>query len=104
MAKIEEKFIEKMYGKLICEQPISFVDTEFFGDNKKRVIPFKIYNGFAYCEDYNGQELFLTYPKTEFIDTCKEMAQSIREFMGLGDEEKISVVDIVQSYCQLGKI
>lgn len=104
MAKIEDKVLEKLYGKLVCEQEISFQDTKFFGDSEKRVIKFKIYDGFAYCEDFEGEELFLTYPKLEFINSCREMAQAVREFLSIPDTEKIGVVDIVQSYCTLCKV
>ena len=92
MAKIDSDVLVKMYGNLICPQPIRFQDTEFFGDDAKRVIEFDIYDGFAYCEDFEGRELFLTYPRIDFVNTCKEMAQSIREFMGLDDNEKINEV------------
>lgn len=104
MAQIEDNVLEKLYGKLVCEQPIRFQDTEFFGDNKKRTINFKIYDGFAYCPDYNGEELFLTYPKLDFVNTCKEMSSSVRDFMGLNDSDKICVTDIVQSYCDIHRI
>lgn len=105
MAKLTDEEIEKMgYGKLVCEQPIRFQDTKFFGDNAKRIINFKIFDGFAYCEDFEGQELYLTYPKLEFVQACAEMQTAIKTYMSLDKHDKIGIVDILQSYCTLHKM
>ena len=102
--KFTEEELTKIYGKMVCEQPIRFQDSKVFGDNKKYVINFKIFDGFAYCEDFNGDEYYLTYPKIDFLNSCNEMQQAIRTYMGLNESDKIGVVDILQSYCSLHKI
>lgn len=104
MSKIENSVLEKQYGKLITTQVISFQDKDFFGDEGKHIIEFDIYDGFAYCGDYEGRELFLTYPKLDFVNSCNEMKTSIKEFMGLNDTDPITVTDILQSYCTIGEI
>lgn len=101
--RIEQSILEKIYGKMICAQPINF-NKKLFDDNKSKTIDFEIYDGFAYCPDFKGSEYCMTYPKVEFINSCKEMQTAVRDFMGLHDDEKVTATDILQSYCDLIKI
>lgn len=104
MSRIKQEELEKQYGKLVCNQVIRIQDTKFFGDSNARTVEFEMYDGFAYCPDFDGEELFLTYPRLDFVKSCDTMANSIRNFMGLNPNDEITIADIVHSYCEVGKI
>ncbi len=103
MSKIEKSVLENLYGKYIATESISIQD-EVFGDDKKHTLKFDIYDGFAYCENYKGDEYCMTYPKKEFINLTKEMAQAVREYVGLKDEDPVQVIDILLAYNTIYKI
>lgn len=97
--------LEKLYGKVVVEnQMVKFKDEKFFGDKEVHEIPFDVYDGFAYCEDYNGEELFLSYPKMIFLKDFKEIETVIRQFADINDKDAVTVVDILHSYCSLNRI
>lgn len=106
MERIPQEYIEKALKgkKMVCKQTVRFQDKDFFGNNHRHTIEFEIYDGFAYCANFRGQELFLTYPMEEFVHLCTDMEESIRNFMGLDSTEKVLTTDILQSYCELHKI
>ncbi len=106
MIEISQEILEKATkSKLITSQTIQFQDEEsLFGDNKKHKLKFDLYDGFGLCSNYNGQSYFITYPRIDFVKNCKGIASSIREFMGMKEDDEITVTDIVQSYCDLHKV
>lgn len=104
--EISQEILEKVTkSKLLTTQEIMFQDEqEIFGDNKKHKLNFDLYDGFGYCQDYKGNSYFITYPRLDFVNNCKGIASSIREFMGMKEDDEITVTDIVQSYCDLHKM
>ena len=104
---ISKEILEKLYGKLICIQTFQFNDeasNNIFNDNKPHTMTFQLYDGFGYCPNYKGSEVVIKYPTLDFVSNCDTMAQSIREFNGLNDEDEITVPNIVHSYVKLEKI
>lgn len=97
---------ETLYGKAICNDDIMFNGefTDALDDNNTHVLPFVIYDGFAYCEDYNGKEYGMSFPTLAFINSSKTMSNSVRQFVDLKEEEEITVKDILVSYGSLFKI
>ena len=93
----------KIYGKLVSTENIEF-DKDMLGTDENIIMRFDIYDGFAYCADFNGKEYGLSYPTLNFIKSCKIMLNSAKDFMGLHEEDDISVTDILQSYGSLFKI
>lgn len=105
MGKISQKHLEGLYKPLICTQTIQIDDNEaLFGDKKKRVMKFDIYDGFAYCADYKGEEYYMIYPQLDFIKISKEMSQAVKEYVGLKDTDPIQVTDILTSYNTLYRV
>ena len=105
ITNINQEILEKATkSKFIAEQPIMFQDSKAFGDNAKHKLSFKLFDGFGFCENYKGDSYFITYPRLDFVTTCKGCAATIREFMGMKDTDEITVTDIVQSYCDLHKL
>lgn len=101
--RIDDSILEKIYGKKICTQAIKF-EGDIFEDNVERTIEFDVYDGFAYCGDFEGSEYYMAYPKIEFINSVKDMQNAVKDFMGLKDTEPITATDILQSYSDLHKI
>lgn len=96
---IEE--IEKMvHSDLVCTQTIKLSD-DVFGDTKKHTLTFDVFDGFAYCGDYNGKEYYMLFPRLSLIKLSKTMSASVREFMGLGESDEIGVTDVMASYYTL---
>lgn len=101
--RFDDSILEKIYGKKLSTQAISF-EGDIFDDGVARTIEFDIYDGFAYCGDFEGSEYFMAYPKIDFINSVKDMQKAVRDFMGLNDNEPITATDILQSYSDLRKI
>lgn len=91
-------------SKLITTTEIVFQEEETFGDNEKHHLTFDLYDGFGYCQNYKGDSYFITYPRIDFVKNCKGIAAAIREFLSMGENDEITVTDIVQSYCDLHKL
>ena len=83
-----------MYGKAIEERELSIYG--FKGKMK-----FTIFDGFAYCPDFNGKEYTLTFPKLEFIEDSIDMQKQIREKLNLDDSDKISALSILQVFNEM---
>ena len=110
MKKIERigiSDLEKMtQSKYICTQKLKLSDENIFKDNKKRVIEFDIFNGFAYGiysdpQTKEDKELYMIYPQKEFIKASKNMDAEIREFCGLNDTDEITETHILITYSTL---
>lgn len=96
MDKIKKEDLEKMYGKLIDTKQLTI-------QGFKGKLTFDIYDGLAYCADYNGDEYVLKYPKLSFIEDSVEMQKTIRDYLNLKDTDKISVLDVLQTYNEMDK-
>lgn len=96
MDKIKKEDLEKMYGKLIDTKQLTI---QGFKDK----LTFDIYDGLAYCADYKGDEYVLKYPKLSFIEDSVEMQKTIRDYLNLKDTDKISVLDVLQTYNEMDK-
>lgn len=87
MAKIEQRDIEKLFGRKIATYDIRF-------PNYKAPLKFDLYDGFAYCENYNGHEYTLDYPKLELVKQAKELSDDvIRVINTMSKEPHIETVD-----------
>ena len=90
--------LEKMnQTKYVCTQKLKLTDN-LFGDKKQRIMEFDIFDGFAYCANFENKEYIMTYPRKEFIKLSKDMEQGIREFLNLEDNEVITETHILQTY------
>lgn len=96
MKRIKREDLEKMYGKMVNEKNLSV-----YGFKGK--MHFEIYDGLAYCENYNGDEYVLKYPKLEFIEDSVEMQDTIRKYLKLDGNAKISVLDVLQTFNEMDK-
>lgn len=96
MKRIKREDLEKMYGKMVNEKNLSV-----YGFKGK--MHFEIYDGLAYCENYNGDEYVLKYPKLEFIEDSVEMQDTIRKYLKLDGNAKISVLDVLQAFNEMDK-
>jgi len=92
--RIPKEYLELMYGKLIAEK-----DFTILGFKKK--LHFEVYDGFAYCENYYGNEYCLMYPKVEFVNKSSEIQDKIREYMGLGEKDEITIYEILQTFNEM---
>lgn len=92
--RIPKENLELMYGKLITEK-----DFTILGFKKK--LHFEVYDGFAYCENYYGNEYCLMYPKVEFVNKSNEIQDKIREYMGMDKDEQITIFEILQTFNEM---
>ncbi|MBR6517609.1 MAG: hypothetical protein IKT40_12330 [Bacilli bacterium] len=87
--------------KYICTKKIKLADT-IFGDNRKRVLEFDIFDGFAYCfDEKTKKEYYMTYPRKAFISLSKDMEKSVRDYLELDEHEPIKEVHLLASYNSL---
>lgn len=96
MKRIKKEDLEKMYGKMIEEKNLSI-------SGFKGKMHFEIYDGLAYCENFKGDEYVLKFPKLEFIEDSIEMQEEIRKYLDLDENEKISVLDVLQTFNEMDK-
>jgi len=95
MERIKREDLEKMYGKLIEEK-----DLSIFGIKKK--FHFEIYDGFAYCpKSDDGKEYTIKFPQLSFINDSVEMQEQIKEKLNLGEDDKISALDVLQVFNEM---
>jgi hypothetical protein len=83
--------------KYVCTQKIKLAD-EVLGDNKKHILEFDIFDGFAYCANYQGKEYFMTFPKKEFIALSADMTKTAREYLNLDEHEPLREEHLLASY------
>ena len=103
MERLSIEEIEKMTdSKFVCTEVIDICDP-IFGDKETHPMQFDIFDGFAYCADYEGEEYWMTFPKKEFIKVSKTMEQAIREYTKIGDDATITEKEIMVSYNTLFK-
>jgi hypothetical protein len=86
MAVNESKIWEKFFGKKISTEKLSL---EGFNDK----IPFEIYDGYAYCEDFKGHRYEMTYPQLKAVHDSKEMADAVIEYINSISTKKIETAN-----------
>lgn len=74
---------------------------DVLGDDKKHNIVFDIFDGFAYCPNYRGNELTMRFPKLALIKEAEGMQKNIRESLNLQETDEITVQHILAVYFQL---
>ena len=90
--------LEKMtQSKYVCTQRLKLSDN-IFGDNNKRIMEFDIFDGFAYCPNFEGKEYFMKFPKKDFIKLSKEMEQGVREYLEYNEHQPLTETDILVTY------
>ena len=103
MKRLSIEEIEKMTNsKLVSTQVIEICDP-IFNDEKKHSLKFDIFDGFAYCANYKGEEYWMDFPKKSFIKKAKAMEDAIREYTSLGEDAEITEKEIMISYNTLYK-
>ena len=96
--RISIKDLEKMtQTKYVCTQKIKLADN-VLGDSKKHILEFDIFDGFAYCADYNGKEYYMNFPRKEFVKLSKEMEEKAREYLSLDEHEPLKEEHLLASY------
>lgn len=89
--------LEKMVQtKYVCTQRLKLSDN-LFGDNKKRVMEFDIFDGFAYSL-FEGKDYFMKFPKKEFVKLSKDMDKGVRGFLNITDDRTLTETDILIAY------
>jgi hypothetical protein len=96
MERIKKEDLELMYGKMIAEKQLTILGFE-------DKLNFEIYDGFAYCPDYKGDEYCMKYPMIEIVNKSTEMQGVIRKYMGLEESDDISVLEILQTFNEMSK-
>lgn len=91
MKRIPQAALEHLFGQMICERPLEIVGF-------KNPIKFEIYDGYAYCPDYYGNEYAIEFPVTSLVEKSTELQGDIREWMSLDDDAKITIYDIIQTF------
>ena len=86
MVENESKAWEKLCGKYIGEEKLSI-------EGFKQQIPFKIYDGYAVCENYKGHRYDMTYPQLKAVKDSDEMATSVISYINEISEKKLESVD-----------
>lgn len=86
MVENESKIWEKLCGKKVGTEKLSI-------EGFKNQIPFEIYDGYAYCENYKGHKYEMTYPQLKAIRESEEMATAVINYINQISDKKIESVD-----------
>lgn len=89
---------KNMFGELLMNIDVEFIDQEVFGDKQTHTLNFDVWDGYAYCYDYEGKEYEMTYPKKSLINLSPEMTKTIKTNCELGDDDKIEIIHILTTY------
>lgn len=89
--------LSKIYGKVFVTTEITMVD-DALGDNEEHTLTFDVWDGFAYCYDYEGHEYCLYFPQRKLISMSTDMQNNIRNYVGLSKETIIDPIHILQTY------
>jgi hypothetical protein len=97
MVENESKVWEKLLGKKIGSEKLSI-------EGFKSQIPFEIYDGYAYCDNYKGRRYDMTYPQLKAVKDSKEMSDAVIDYINSISEkqiqsvEEISVIHVLISF------
>jgi hypothetical protein len=98
MERISITDLEKMsQSKYVCTEKIKMAD-DVLGDKKHHTLEFDVFDGLAYCADFEGKELFMDFPKLAFIKQCKDSEKEMRKFLNLDETTEITSVHVLQAY------
>lgn len=97
--KIED-FEKATQSKFVSSQKIKLADP-ILGDNKKHVMDFDVFDGFAVCPNYNGKMYYMTFPKLEFMKIAKNIEKNAREYLELDEHEPLKVEHVLAAYNKL---
>lgn len=98
MSRISISDLEKMtQANYVCTMKIKLAD-DILGDNKKHIMEFDIFDGFAYCADYNGKEYYMMFPKKEFIKLSKDMEKEARDYLSLDEHAPLEEKELLATY------
>ena len=86
MVENESKIWEKHLGKKIGTEKLSI-------EGFKNQIPFEIYDGYAYCEDYKGHSYAMEYPQLKAIRESEEMATAVINYINEISDKKLESAD-----------
>ena len=100
--RISIQDLEKMnQTKYLCTKKIKLAD-DIFGDNRKRVLVFDIFDGFAYSfDEKTNKEYYMIYPRKAFISLSKDMEKNVRDYLELDEHEPLQEVHLLASYNSL---
>lgn len=88
----EEKIFEKMYGKKVCSKKLNIEGFE-------KGIPFEIYNGYAYCADFNGHRFDMEYPQLKAIMNAEELSKAVIDYIDdINIKEEISEIHVLRAF------
>ena len=101
MERISIEDLEKMtHEKFVCTCSIKLSD-DIFGDKNKHTLKFDIFDGFAYCPNYNGKEYYMIYPKKKFVEESKVMSKELKEFLELDEAATITEINCLDGYYEI---
>lgn len=86
MVENESKIWEKHLGKKVGTEKLSI-------EGFKNQIPFEIYDGYAYCENYKGHRYEMTYPQLKAIRESEEMATAVINYINEISDKKLESAD-----------
>ena len=95
-----EDFEKATQSKFVSKQKIKLADP-IFGDNKKHILEFDLFDGFAICPNYNGKMYFMEYPKLEFMKLAKNIEQNAREYLELDEHTPLTTEHVLMAYNRL---
>lgn len=102
MKRLSVRDIEKLQKTTyLGTHQINGITIDLFGKDSKHNVVFDVFDGFAYCADYRGEEITLSYPKLELIKEAKVMRDNIIENLGLDENEEITPLHILATYHQV---
>ena len=100
--RLSIKDIEKIHNtKYVGTHQINGITIDHFGKDSKHNIIFDIFDGIAYCADYRGEEIILSYPKLDFLKEAKSMRDSIIKNLNLNEDDEITPLNVVATYHQV---
>lgn len=93
--------LEKMTNsKYVITIKNAEIRDKAFGD-KVAKMTLDIFDGFAYCPDYEGKEYVMHFPKKKFVTMSKDMEKSIREYLIMEEKDVITETEIMRSYSSI---
>lgn len=101
------KSLIDIFSKILNSKPIVEkieFNKSMMGTDENIAMTFNVFDGLGYCEDFEGNEYILSYPKLEFVNNCKVMLNAVKEFVGIKEEDEITISDVLRSYGSLYRI
>jgi len=93
-------FEKATQSKFVSKQKIKLADP-LLGDDKKHILDFDVYDGFAICPDYKGKSYYMTFPKLEFMKLASNIEKDAREYLELDEHTPLKVEHVLVAYNRL---